>query len=227
MVNQQNKQQPCDHTLQRGPNAGCRCATYTSFVNAQGRRLCSKHKAAAPPATQQTPQQRENARLTYVRRLMQARVKARAAMTIQATYRDRRERLRRGPPMDLAALPGDALSHILDYGLDPAARRRIAQTCVAHRAAVEPCRVLDLGLMWRGIFDTVIQDLETNLLCMRRICITMNQHLTMMHVYRQHSVRSSEYSRDLSSGDVSCSTRVHYDAHYHKPDERWQTHPLR
>ena len=51
MANQQNKQQQCEHTLQRGPNAGCRCATYTSFVNAQGRRLCSKHSARETKTT--------------------------------------------------------------------------------------------------------------------------------------------------------------------------------
>ena len=123
MVNQQKKPQHCTHILTRGPNAGCQCTTKTSFVNALGRRLCSKHKAAAPPATHVW-----------------------AAMTIQDTYRDRRERLR-GSPLDLAALPRDALYHILDHGLDPKARRRLAQTCVAHRAAVEPCRVLDLGMV--------------------------------------------------------------------------------
>ena len=106
MVNQQKKPQPqqCEHTLQRGPNAGCRCATKTSFVNALGLRLCSKHKAAAPQATQHTP-------------------------------------------LDLAALPGDALTGIMDHGLDPKARRLLAQTCMAHRTALEPCRVLDMGLV--------------------------------------------------------------------------------
>ena len=124
MVNQQKTQQQCDHTLQRGPNVGCRCTTKTSFVNAMGRRLCSKHKAAAPPTTHVW-----------------------AAITIQDTYRDRRERLRRVPPLDLAALPGDALTHIIDHCLDPKARRRLAQTCVAHRSALEPCLVLDHGLV--------------------------------------------------------------------------------
>ena len=75
MVNQQKKPQPqqCDHTLKRGPNVGCRCTTKTSFVNAMGLRLCSKHKAAAPPTTHVW-----------------------AAITIQDTYRNRREKLAEG-----------------------------------------------------------------------------------------------------------------------------------